>query len=516
MNNIKKTVLNIALALTACAGCGLTTSCSDWLDVRGENIEKEQDMFTQYKGFNSALVGVYMDMASTDAYGRDLTMTLIEDHAHLWSNTAEESSYPLRYYVANHNYESDQYKAAMKAVYAKLFNVITSANVIIKNAEAKPESFPSVKEQSVVLGEAYAIRAFCQLDVLRLFGQMPENAVKKVRLPYSETSSISEMPAYYDYAEYVAKLKSDLGKAESLLKDNDPVKDYAYQELNSSNVLDDTYMLYRQSRLNYWAVRALRARMLMYVGEKAEAAKVAREVIAAKTSKGESVVALSGAADLAKKFINLPSECLFYLSKYDVRNYAVNLLVGETTDVVARNSCYFVTQTMLNEMYESIPNATASHNRYINTWFKTAKDNYSTNIATCKKYCYSDAALNGLASSDNSSLVTKLQIIPMLRLSEMYLIAIEGASDVEEANGYYDTYMQQCAMPIHPVFASMDEAKAEVLNEYRREFIAEGQMFYTYKRNATKSVLWHKGEMGEAQYIIPLPATEYDPSTVAK
>ena len=51
------------------ATLALTTSCDDWLDVRGENIQKEKDQYESYKGFRDALTGCYMEMANTDAYG---------------------------------------------------------------------------------------------------------------------------------------------------------------------------------------------------------------------------------------------------------------------------------------------------------------------------------------------------------------------------------------------------------------------------------------------------------------
>ena len=59
-------------------------------------------------------------------------------------------------------------------------------------------------------------------------------------------------------------------------------------------------------------------------------------------------------------------------------------------------------------------------------------------------------------------------------------------------------------------FTTTDEVKAEVLNEYRRELIAEGQVFFTYKRHFLQSILWNDDTMTESAYIIPLPDTEYE------
>ena len=61
-------------------------------------------------------------------------------------------------------------------------------------------------------------------------------------------------------------------------------------------------------------------------------------------------------------------------------------------------------------------------------------------------------------------------------------------------------------------FESLDEVRSLIVDEYRREFYAEGVMFYTYKRNGMSTMLWNADEMTEDEYIVPLPDTEYDPN----
>ena len=102
----------------------------------------------------------------------------------------------------------------------------------------------------------------------------------------------------------------------------------------------------------------------------------------------------------------------------------------------------------------------------------------------------------------------------MLRLSEMYLTAIETSESLSEIQSLYNTYMSQCAFTLYQPFTSVSQAHEEIANEWRREFFAEGQMFYAYKRlKATR--LWNGGEMKAESYVVPLPQTEYDPSTVS-
>lgn len=486
------------------ATLALITSCDNWLDVRGENIQKEKDQYENYKGFRDALTGCYMEMANTDAYGQRLTMTTIEDLGNLWYLSVTESSGPARYYLYHHQYSKDDVRPAIKAIYGKLFNVIASANVLIKNLNEKGGNIGNETKRAVLTGEAYAIRAYCQFDVLRLFGQMPQGATKQVSLPYSYTTGISEMPQYYNFTDYVANLKKDIQKAEEELKDNDPIFSSTFNALNSVDDGADDYMCYRQSRLNYWAVRALHARMALYLGEKQEAHDIAMELINAKGADGNALMALSGTTDFNSGYNALPSECLFYLSKYDINTYANNVLIGGATVQATDNKMYLSNQ-MLTDLYASIPGSTASHNRYLNLWNRQVKDAFGKVCPAIKKYWYDES------KAASKALVTKYQIIPMLRMSEMYLIAMETSESLAEIQSLYDTYMQSCQYTLYEPFKSVEAAHQEVINEYRREFFAEGQMFYVYKRTGTTKMMWNDDDtLTEDSYILPLPSSEYD------
>ncbi|MBR1400047.1 MAG: RagB/SusD family nutrient uptake outer membrane protein [Prevotella sp.] len=494
-------------------------SCDDWLDVRSENTSKEQDQFDVEKGFKTALTGVYMQLASTSIYGQNLTMTSIECLADLWYNSASfESQAPSKYYFSTHDYTYSGVQNTISSIYAGLYKTIAATNVLIKDIETNGNNITSKQLRDIIEGEAYAIRAYCHLDALRLFGQLPQGAMQTVKLPYSYTTSIAEMPTYYGFNEFVANLTADIQKAESLLKESDPIFDNTFAALDrpGNSVLDD-FTYYRHSRLNYWAVRALHARMALYMGNTSEAHSIAMEIINAKGADGEALITLSGPTDLAQGFNGLPSECLFYLSKFDLNDYANTALLGGLTSASASNSTYFISLDQLNDLYQSIPGSTASHNRYNNWWNRNMRDNSNVTRPSLKKYWYdSNASTSSLASSEANTLMTKRQIIPMLRLSEMYLIAIETSTDLTEVQTLYDTYMTSCEYTLYTPFETLAEARAEMVNEYRREFFGEGQMFFTYKRLGASSMLWNTTPIKEADYIIPLPTTEYDPAITQK
>lgn len=508
---MKKQVLLISLVTMTLFGL---SSCNDWLDVRPETEQKDEDQFATSQGFYDALVGAYMEMASRDIYGERLTMTNIESLAHQWLLTETGTSRYEDYYLMEHEYDNVAYaQAAVKTIYAKLFNVIAQANMIIKNIDERGDVILNPAIRYTIQGEAYAMRAYCQLDVLRLFGEVP-GGTTHTELPYSETTGIDQMPSYYDFDAYVEKLKADIEKAKELLIENDPVMTHSFEELNDSySAIVDDNMLYRQSRLNYWAVRALEARMYLYIGDKAQAAEIAREIINA-TIDGAPVMTLSGSEDFNQGYKLCPSECLFYLSKWNVMDYSRDFLVGGST-TFSNLTSLGITPQKFNAMYSG--QNTTTHNRYKNCWNDKAVDQYGQTTIVTTKYYWDDDEMT------EDQKMFGCQIIPMLRMSEVYLIAMEGSTSLAEANDLYYDYRLAHEVPTDPDFTSLHEVADYMIPEYRREFFAEGQLFYTYKRLKATSIMGNMQSASEQpvsieeeDYVIPLPTTEYNPNDINK
>ena len=503
MKKNNKHILKLVAALTML--CSLS-SCNKWLDVRSETEAKEEELFAKKNGFCNALTGIYMNLAESNAYASDLTMTKIEQLAHNWYNTSSDYSTSY-YYLCRHDYQRTDCKDAVEPIFLGLFNSVVKCNILIKNLEENGQALAAHPQlRACIEGEVHAIKALCQFDILRLFGQLPNGlGTKKVRLPYSFTTAITEIPSYYDYDEYVKLLFDDIDKAVDILGKHDPALDYTLSVLSSpvnlpGNFPDD-YLQYRRVRLNYWAVKGLRARMNLYLGNTEAAHREALEVINAKTTEGNAVCSLNSQFDLEHGYYTLPSEGLFSLSKYDVFSYANGTLFGFSTGTVTPNSHLVLSQQMFNDLYKGVN--TASNNRYNLLWNRKSMTSTAEIYPALAKY-YHDSS-KGAASSVYEAL------IPMIRLSEMYLIAIETTDDLNEANSLYDTYMRdRNTLLEEPAFKTLADARNEVVNEYRREFIAEGHMFYTYKRLFKKTILWQNEEMSESDYIIPLPDREYE------
>lgn len=89
----------------------------------------------------------------------------------------------------------------------------------------------------------------------------------------------------------------------------------------------------------------------------------------------------------------------------------------------------------------------------------------------------------------------------------MYFIAMETTTP-EEATRLYEEICIARNIPVGTVFHSEEEVRSVLLSEYNKEFYAEGQMFYAYKRMNSTNILWSNVPGSEEVYVIPLPENE--------
>lgn len=210
-------------------------------------------------------------------------------------------------------------------------------------------------------------------------------------------------------------------------------------------------------------------------------------------------------ADFNLQYYAAPSECLFALSNHKLIDYSIGV-TGVGSDRLTSTNL-FISAEMRDKLYEGQDITT--HAGYANSWNTSIPDaNGNYNYACVKKYYYDAGQEYGA-----NVLLMKLQIVPVLRMSEVYLILLETTTDLEEANRLYADYMAARNVNVSTYFTDLTSVKNFVLEEIRREFYAEGHLFYAYKRQGIRKMLWGAAEVGEAEYILPLPDSEYDPGT---
>lgn len=144
---------------------------------------------------------------------------------------------------------------------------------------------------------------------------------------------------------------------------------------------------------------------------------------------------------------------------------------------------------------------TSVNNRFNKIWGEHTSIN-GTTLNYYKKYLQNEEYGNDQRMMDDRC------FYPMFRVSEMYLIMMETSNDLNEINQLFTTYFLARNEQLPAPFDNLENARKEVIDEYRREFMAEGQMFFTYKRLGTKAMKWRNQEVTETDYVVPVPASE--------
>lgn len=486
---MKRLLIEIGMVLQVI----LFVSCNQWLDVKPSSEMEREELYDTKDGFKSALSGCYIKMKENMLYGQSMTMTTIEYLAQHWVTKAEQVENFM-----NFDWEASYAKSVRGGIWSGMYGVINQLNDLLIQMEIRGEEvLPDVKLRHLIHGEALALRAFCHFDILRLYGPSPVSPDKtSVSLPYSEESG-KELRKYYKYDVYCEKIWKDLLEAERLLGEVDPVLELTFEELNDpnkllqSNKIDDDFQAYRRIRFNYWAVKAFKARVALYLGDKSAAYGYAMEVINARVQEKPVGDVSMINADFSKEYYTLPSETLFALNVFDMKD-KIESIFRNAQGVLYK---WETEKNVLENLFEQ----QSSDVRY-SLWIPMDYDDQKQ--CSTKKYWQGD-------EEEDSEAAIYSQQIPLIRMAEMYLIAIETAPTLTEKNGKLDLWRKDRGLPAK-VCMTVEELESEVLKEYQKEFYAEGQMFFYYKRTGAKEMRWKEDRKIELkEYQMPLPESEF-------
>lgn len=475
MKRINRISWTICLAVCFC-------SCTEWLKVTPRTESEREELFDTEYGLKDALTGCYIKLRQPSLYGKSLSMTTLEYMAQSWQvGTGSNSEY-----LSLYDYSSTNVQVELDAIYENFYNVVVQANDIINAlvVDGKGSQIDSTLRQ-VILGEAYALRALCHFDLLRLYGPVPRHA--EAATP-TVLSYVTELTFAYipkdTYGDYVDKIDLDFQRAAELLKQSDVILNMSLKQSDNAGV-SDIFYAFRRYRLNYWAVEALRARFYLYTQNREKALECAREVIEAETQSGVKVVELAGKTDFETGKYALPGECLFCLSVDEMNKYTERMFRGDAPTVTADE-----------DKVKALFSNSTTDLRLVNLW-TTLVSETGNSYYVIKKYWAPETTEDNLG----------FNIVPVIRLSEMYLIAMECAS-LEKAEEYAENFKKYRDIQ-HVGYGGNEVARQEdVMNEFRKEFYAEGANFYLYKRLALTVVPWGFQEMTDGMYMPPVPTTD--------
>lgn len=472
----------ISFYIAALASLLLLDSCNDWLDVRPKSQIKEEALFKTTSGFQDALTGVYTLMGRTNTYGGNSTMGFLDVLGQQYSSVGTGYDKAVAY-----DYKNDVDRGYIDDMWKDSYQGIVNCNYILKNIQENG-SVLNDSTRRLVEGEALALRAYLHFDVLRGFA--PSYAVGKDQLGVPYVSHVTSSPVKpVSVAAMTDSLVRDLETARDLVRDIDPIgpSHATYDEMKDEQYTTDQYLkdngfwMFRTSRLNYYGMTALLARICLFKGDNANALKYAKEVIDSKK------FSLINDDLLAQDKANNSSKYAYTFAESVAKHeYISGIYVYGLKE--KRNNLYYTdgkaALTISDERKQVVFGATGLD------FDVRAKKMFSIPDGNSKQY------INKYMSGTQ---------IPLLKIGEMYLIAAEASGDIE----YLKEFRRQRGYTTNPL-PDGDNLETELQKEYQREFIGEGQLFYFYKRKNILPIPNAPVETSAATYIFPEPDDEIE------
>ena len=463
------------------------SGCNKFLDVPPKDQVPQSTLFKDEQGFKDALIGVYLGMdkpkgaAFFGLYTSNLSMGTLSTLAYNYDNATVTSAGAngnffnnVVYYV----YLDGEVRKEIDGIWAGMYNNIANLNNILIQIESKKEVFHR-DNFNRVKGEAIALRALFHFDLLRMFGKPPLTGAAEKAIPYVTQFTIKPTP-FITLQAGLDSCIADLLAAKEILAATD-----------TSAVLkgvDDPFTSYTQNHLNYWAVQALLARVYLYKGDLENADIYAKAVIGC--NKFPLISSNVAAAANIIRDRTFSQEHLFSVYSTNIRNYNLALFdksSGTSLRLIDKIKAY------------TTGSGNASDYRYI-SWF----DNNQIGTNVPSKFF------------QDNNLPYELQgIVPVIRGSEMYYIAAECANKKNDINSGASLLNKvRLARGLNALNAAgittTDSLSTEIMREYQKEFIQEGQTFFYYKRlnKDLRLVTTTTAAIPADVYVFPIPDKE--------
>jgi hypothetical protein len=479
---------------------GLLTlgSCKKWLDITPKSQVASDDLFQTEEGFEEALNGVYMRCGQPDLYGGELTFGFLDVMAQNY--TLSTIIDPLHYLqTQKFNFKDAYFISRKNNIWDGIYNAIVNVNLILAHIDQQKHIFTG-NNYSLIKGEALALRGYLHFDIFRMFGSGPDNAGKKVGIPYVTTYS-NKVTVTSSPGDVIKKVLEDLNAAKEMLEPVDPIRSSSYivgypgGDSSTENASPALFLQNRRNRLNYYAVCGELARVYLYEGDKTDALSNASEVI------DSHKFPWTNQAD----FINIdPATQDRVLYKELIFGWYIP---WEAQDLKNRfqsgTAGLYASPSDIQTIYET--NGTGGEDLRYKEWFQVGIDG---------NMLFQKYKRNPNGAEDDPAANLYPLTAPALRLSEMYYIAAECSYDANPAKAldYLNEVRRHRGMGQPLNVSDKNEFINELVKEARKELYGEGQIFYMYKR-LNKSITGQSGSLipaGDNIFIIPMPNDEIE------
>ena len=486
--DMKTIIINILLCAMLCT----MVACDSWLDTTPPSQVPEEDQFDDEFGFRQALIGCYIGMADVDLYGKQLTWYSVEMQSGQYSIHTQAQIYAMGTY----QYTTQRALSVLNSVWEKAYNVIANANNALKFIDKRQGVLDPISYR-MIKGELLAIRAMLHFDLMRLYGygNLANRTDKSTRLtiPYVKDYD-KEITLQQTYDKTIELIINDLTNALGLLDDEPITGKYPADYYDALN--DDGFFSDRTFRLNYFAVKALLARVYMWEGSDASIALARQEALDV-IREGERL-----------QLYQWITTDVVSTDPIHSTEHITSLNIPAFTD---RLSDYFLYNFLEGTAYNAIK---LSEDGLEDIYYETGTGENADYRLEKLFFRNSNGYYTPLKlAQDRSSGYLKLNRMPLIRLPEMYLIVAEsylrGANiNLTEAVSYLKTLREKRSNYIDISGYTRDELLTCLMNEYRREFLCEGVTFFYFKRIGATDIPNLTVEMSDEKYLWPYPAIE--------
>jgi len=455
----------------------LLTSCDSWLDVNPKTTMKADEMFKTQQGYNDVLIGVYSLMATPSLYADNLTFGFLDVLAQYYEGIKNNTDHRFLK-TAEYNYTEVSEEARLRSIWRLHYKAIANINSMMLHIDENKDAFsPGVYE--VLKGEAIALRAYLHFNLVKLYGESPVTGMGSKSIPYVDFyTNVAQSPLTVQ--EVLDRVISDFKTAKELMREHDPYG-VNYEVLKDANI--SSILSGREYRMNYYAVTAALSSASLYAGNKAEALLNAKEIIG---EVGKEPVLPFKLSNISTSPL-ATSEIIFGLSVPKLKEYT-DPYFGVDAGLYLSANLLAINSNIIVDMY-------------------AAQGSTSIDMRPVVFFSESPSGSRQIAKFNNQT------VIPMIKISELYLIASESEESLENSLWYFNKFVANRGIEALDNNTSRAQLDNEIYKEYKKEFVGEGKLFWFYKRlNYSRIGASDSYEISDHKkvYTLPIPKSEYE------
>lgn len=437
-NKIKAIALTLAVA--ALSSCG-----NDWLDLTPSNGLPSDKAITNYADALVARSGMYDGLQGSSS-NNDYYATRMFFYGDVSGDDMQARAQGMR---SSSAYEKRFTLDDAPTIWKTPYNVIRRANRIIEAINLKKVSDATAAQQGQLNAEALTVRALVHFDLVKVYSKpytMDNGASLGIPIVLTPLNN-ENLPGRASVAEVYTQVISDLTSA-----------------INSGFLVTGKTPGY----INLWAAKALLCRVYLYHNDNTKALQVAEDVIENSGYKlWENEEYVNGWQSNAQKG---RTEMLLEINNFSSDDWADR----EGIAYLLHENGY--ADAILTQSFTDLLNEDPQDIRHGITLAA------STNKDLMKAWGDAKIFINKFPADGSGEM--RLNSLPILRLSEVYLNAAEAAAKVsnsDAAQKYLDAIVNRAnkAKHISKAEATLDR----VLKERRKELVGEGQRFFDAMRN---------------------------------